>query len=63
VLGLARLAAGTPYEAAKPDSETPGEGYARLARECVDVVNSVSDGDQRYTALQMAQVWQRLADQ
>jgi hypothetical protein len=37
--------------------------YRRLARECLEVANSFPRGDQRDVLLQMAQVWQRLAQQ
>ena len=46
-----------------PNHETPAERYRRLAAECLDVANNFPRGDHRDALLQMAQVWQRLADQ
>jgi hypothetical protein len=46
-----------------PNHETPVERYRRLAAECLHALNNVSRGDHRDALLQMAQVWQRLADQ
>jgi hypothetical protein len=46
-----------------PNYETRAERYRRLAAECLDVANAFPRGDQRHSLLQMAQVWQRLADQ
>ena len=39
------------------------EGYRRLARECLEIAHTFPDGQRRTTLLQMAQVWQRLADE
>lgn len=53
-----------PYlEAQMPNHETPAERYQRLAIECQNGANNFPPGDQRDVLLQMAQVWQRLADQ
>jgi len=46
-----------------PAEETPAARYRRLAQECLDVAATFPDRDQRDALLQMAQVWQRLADQ
>jgi hypothetical protein len=46
-----------------PNHETPAERYRRLAAECLDVANNFPRGDHRDALFQMAQVWQRLADQ
>jgi hypothetical protein len=45
-----------------PDDQTPAQRYLRLAKECVDAASTFPDGEQRDALLQMAQVWQRLAD-
>jgi hypothetical protein len=45
------------------DKESPFVRYRRLACECLDVANTFARADQRDVFLQMAQVWQRLADQ
>jgi hypothetical protein len=45
-----------------PDDQTPAQRYLRLAKECVDGASTFPDGEQRDALLQMAQVWQRLAD-
>jgi hypothetical protein len=45
-----------------PDQETPALRYHRLARESLAAANTFH-GQQREAFLQMAQVWQRLADQ
>jgi len=37
--------------------------YRQLAQECSEVAATFPAGDQRDALLQMAQVWQRLADQ
>jgi hypothetical protein len=42
---------------------TSAEEYRRLARECLVAARSFPDGERRTTLLQMAQVWQRLADE
>jgi hypothetical protein len=46
-----------------PDKETSVARYRRLARESLEVANTFPQGEQRDAFLQMAQVWQRLADQ
>jgi hypothetical protein len=43
-------------------SETPSERYRRLARKCLETANTLPVG-QRDTLIQMAQFWQRLADE
>jgi len=45
-----------------PD-ETPAARYQRLARESLETANTFPRGQQRDALIQMAQVWQRLADQ
>ena len=53
-----------PYlEAQVTNHETPAERYRRLAAECQDGALNFTPGDQRDALLQMAQVWQRLAEQ
>jgi hypothetical protein len=44
-------------------TRTKAEEYRRLAQECLETARSFPDGERRTTLLQMAQVWQRLADQ
>jgi hypothetical protein len=44
------------------DKESPVVRYRRLARESLEAAKSFH-GEQREAFLQMAQVWQRLADQ
>jgi len=39
-----------------------GSAYLRLAKEFLDAAATFPDGEQRDALLQMAQVWQRLAD-
>jgi hypothetical protein len=39
------------------------EEYRRLARECLESARTFPIGERRTTLLQMAQVWQRLADE
>jgi hypothetical protein len=45
------------------DKESPSARYRRLAKECLDVAYTFPDGVRRTVLLQMAQVWQRLADE
>jgi hypothetical protein len=44
-----------------PAEETTAARYRRLAQECLDVAASFPERD--HQRLEMAQVWQRLADQ
>src|SRR5262249_2726268 len=37
--------------------------YRRLARECLEIAHTFPGGERRTVLLQMAQVWQRLADE
>jgi hypothetical protein len=37
--------------------------YRRLARECLEIAHTLPIGERRTTLLQMAQVWQRLAEE
>ena len=39
------------------------EEYRRLAQECLAMACTLSNAEARVSALQMAQVWQRLADE
>jgi hypothetical protein len=39
------------------------EEYRRLAQECLDTARTIANEDARDALLQMAQVWQRLAEQ
>jgi hypothetical protein len=45
------------------DKESLSARYRRLAEECLDVAYTFPDGVRRTVLLQMAQVWQRLADE
>jgi hypothetical protein len=44
------------------ENESVTARYRRLARECLEVAHSFPAGERRTVLLQMAQVWQRLAD-
>jgi hypothetical protein len=46
-----------------PNRETPAERYRHLAAECLDAAIGFPRGEQRDALLQMAQLWQRLAEQ
>jgi len=46
-----------------PNHETPAERYRRLAEEALHVAQNFPPGEHRDALVQMAQVWQRLADQ
>ena len=43
--------------------KTTAARYRRLAQDCLDFAATLLDSDQRDALLEMAQVWQRLADQ
>jgi hypothetical protein len=42
---------------------TSADEYRRLARECLETARTLSNEEGRAALLQMAQVWQRLADE
>ena len=42
---------------------TRAEEYRRLARQCLETARTISNEEGRATLVQMAQVWQRLADE
>ena len=44
------------------ENESVPARYRRLARECLEVSHTFPSGERRTVLLQMAQVWQRLAD-
>jgi uncharacterized protein YciW len=46
-----------------PDDVSASTRYRRLARECLEVAHTFPSGERRTVLLQMAQVWQRLADE
>jgi hypothetical protein len=46
-----------------PDEETPAERYRHLAHECLEIARTITNQNARVTLIEMAQVWQRLADQ
>jgi len=43
--------------------KSPAARYRRLAQQCLDVARAFQDPKARMTLLEMARVWQRLADQ
>jgi hypothetical protein len=45
-----------------PDTKSSSARYRRLAQECLEVAYTFQEGVRRTVLLQMAQVWQRLAD-
>jgi hypothetical protein len=45
------------------DTEAPSARYRRLAEECMTAAAGLPPGEQRDTLIQMAQVWQRLAEE
>jgi hypothetical protein len=45
------------------DTESPAQRYRRLAEECLEIAYTFPDGERRTLLVQMAQVWQRLADE
>jgi hypothetical protein len=45
------------------NNESPAQRYRRLAEECLEVAYTYPDGERRTVLVQMAQVWQRLADE
>jgi hypothetical protein len=45
------------------DTESPAQRYRRLAEECLEIAYTFPDGERRTVLVQMAQVWQRLADE
>jgi hypothetical protein len=46
-----------------PDNESSSERYQRLAHECLAILPTVSSLAARATLIEMAQVWQRLANE
>jgi hypothetical protein len=44
------------------ENESVTARYRRLARECLEVAHTFPAGERRTVLLQMAQIWQRLAD-
>src|SRR5262245_9679342 len=42
--------------------ETPSTRYGSLAQECIEVANAFPPGEERNALLELAEVWQRLAD-
>jgi hypothetical protein len=44
------------------ENENPWARYRRLAEECLDVASTFPNGVTRTVLVQMAQVWQRLAE-
>ena len=46
-----------------PDNVSASTRYRRLARECLEVAHTFPAGERRTVLLQMAQDWQRLADE
>jgi len=50
-------------ESTMPMNESPAIRYRRLAEESLKLAKTCPPGKERDVSLQMAQVWQRLADQ
>ena len=46
-----------------PEDVSASTRYRRLARECLEIAHTFPAGERRTVLLQMAQVWQRLADE
>jgi len=46
-----------------PDDVSASTRYCRLARECLEIAQTFPAGERRTVLLQMAQVWQRLAEE
>ena len=45
-----------------PDNESPAPRYRRLARECIEMANTIATEQTRAALVEMAQVWRRLAE-
>ena len=45
------------------DNESPAQRYRRLAEESLEIAYTFPEGERRTVLVQMAQVWQRLADE
>jgi len=45
------------------NDETPSARYRSLAQECIEAANAFPPGEERNVLLEMAEAWQRLADQ
>jgi hypothetical protein len=45
------------------DRESPPIRYRRLAQECLETARTVQSAEARTALVEMAQVWNRLADQ
>ena len=45
------------------EEDSASTRYRRLARECLEIAHTFPAGERRTVLLQMAQVWQRLADE
>ena len=46
-----------------PDKESPAERYRLLAHQCLEIARTITNQNARVALIEMAQVWQRLADQ
>jgi hypothetical protein len=46
-----------------PDRESSSAHYRRLAQECLAILPTVTTPGARAALIEMAQVWQRLADE
>ena len=64
---LLKISPSTPMAVADwrlmSDETNPSARYRRLAREALGAANAMAPGENRDALLQMAQVWERLADQ
>jgi hypothetical protein len=47
----------------KFDGPNPRARYRRLAQECLETARTIHDAEARATLVEMAQIWQRLADE
>lgn len=46
----------------RPNKESAGEQYGRLAQECLAMVPTIQDQEGRAALIEMARVWLRLAE-
>jgi hypothetical protein len=46
-----------------PGNELAAARYRRLAHQCLEIARTITNRNARAALIEMAQVWQRLADQ
>lgn len=46
----------------RPNKESAGEQYRRLAQECLEMVPTIQEGEGRVELIEMARFWLRLAE-